>query len=174
MLLGQQGRNAGDGHNRETLGSGLYVDVENLHTEGQSLVENLIGNWPDKASSPSRLACKCGRTRSSCGGSGPKAALPAWRWRSTGPSTSACRRPRTPPTSPSPPTPWPIWRCKGSATSWSSATTATSSPSTRHKGRTRHPTNAGRGALSVGGHRPGGVPVGDGQAVLPAREAAPG
>ena len=45
-----------DCQDRETQGSGLYVDVENLHTEGQSMVENLIENWPDKAPSPSRLS----------------------------------------------------------------------------------------------------------------------
>ena len=45
-----------DCRNRETPGSGLYVDVENLHTEGQSMVESLIENWPDKAPPPSRLS----------------------------------------------------------------------------------------------------------------------
>ena len=45
-----------DGQNQETGRSGLYVDVENLQTDGQSMVENLIENWPDKAPSPSRLS----------------------------------------------------------------------------------------------------------------------
>lgn len=45
-----------DCQDRETPGSGLYVDVENLHTEGQSMVSNLIENWPDRAPPPSRLS----------------------------------------------------------------------------------------------------------------------
>ncbi len=36
-------------------GSGLYVDMENLHSEAQPLVKNLIDNWPDKAPELSRL-----------------------------------------------------------------------------------------------------------------------
>ena len=47
---------AGDGQSSETGRSGLYVDLENLHADGQSMVENLIENWPDKAPSPSRLS----------------------------------------------------------------------------------------------------------------------
>ena len=35
--------------------SGLYVDVENLHSHGQAVLERLLGNWPDKAPGPSRL-----------------------------------------------------------------------------------------------------------------------
>ena len=29
-------------------GSGLYVDVENLHTDGQVLIQRLIEDWPDQ------------------------------------------------------------------------------------------------------------------------------
>ena len=37
-------------------GSGLYVDMENLQAEGQSMVLNLIENWPDRVPAPTRLA----------------------------------------------------------------------------------------------------------------------
>ena len=36
-------------------GSGLYVDVENLHSYGQTVIQSLVDNWPDKAPAPSRL-----------------------------------------------------------------------------------------------------------------------
>ena len=36
-------------------GSGLYVDMENLHSDAQPLLQNLIANWPDKAPMLSRL-----------------------------------------------------------------------------------------------------------------------
>lgn len=36
-------------------GSGLYVDVENLLDDGQTAIEDLIGNWPSEAPTPSRL-----------------------------------------------------------------------------------------------------------------------
>ena len=36
-------------------GAGLYIDVENLHTDGQHLVQGLLENWPASAPSPSRL-----------------------------------------------------------------------------------------------------------------------
>ena len=36
-------------------GSGLYVDAENLHSSGQSLIQSLMDNWPDKVPAPSRL-----------------------------------------------------------------------------------------------------------------------
>ena len=45
-----------DNHKRETAKlSGLYVDVENLQTDGQAMVESLIENWPDKVPTLSRL-----------------------------------------------------------------------------------------------------------------------
>ena len=37
-------------------GAGLYVDVENLHSDGQALVKRLIENWPDKVPPLSRLS----------------------------------------------------------------------------------------------------------------------
>lgn len=45
-----------DGRNGKTGRSGLYVDLENLHADRQSMVEDLIENWPDKAPPPSRLS----------------------------------------------------------------------------------------------------------------------
>ena len=36
-------------------GSGLYVDVENLHTDGQVLIQRLIEDWPDQVPALSRL-----------------------------------------------------------------------------------------------------------------------
>ena len=36
-------------------GSGLYVDVENLHSSGQTVIHNLVANWPVKAPAPARL-----------------------------------------------------------------------------------------------------------------------
>ena len=36
-------------------GSGLYVDVENLRSDGQMLIQSLVNNWPDNAPAPSRL-----------------------------------------------------------------------------------------------------------------------
>ena len=46
---------SGDGQNSDTGRSGLYVDLENLHADGQPMIENLIENWPDKVPSPARL-----------------------------------------------------------------------------------------------------------------------
>ena len=40
---------------RRPTGSGLYVDMENLHTEGQALIEGLIRDWPGNAPPPSHL-----------------------------------------------------------------------------------------------------------------------
>ena len=36
-------------------GSGLYVDAENLHSSGQSLIQSLMDDWPDKIPAPTRL-----------------------------------------------------------------------------------------------------------------------
>ena len=36
-------------------GSGLYVDVENLHSDGQAMIKSLVEDWPAKAPAPSRL-----------------------------------------------------------------------------------------------------------------------
>ena len=36
-------------------GSGLYVDVENLHSSGQTVIGSLVDNWPSKAPVSSRL-----------------------------------------------------------------------------------------------------------------------
>ena len=35
--------------------TGLYVDMENLHTEGQALIQGLIDDWPDNTPPPSHL-----------------------------------------------------------------------------------------------------------------------
>ena len=40
---------------RRPTGSGLYVDMENLNTEGQALIEGLIRDWPGNAPPPSHL-----------------------------------------------------------------------------------------------------------------------
>ena len=43
-------------HQDQHLAStGLYVDVENLHTEGQALIQGLIDDWPDNTPPPSHL-----------------------------------------------------------------------------------------------------------------------
>ena len=36
-------------------GSGLYVDVENLHSSGQTVIQGLVENWPGKIPPPSHL-----------------------------------------------------------------------------------------------------------------------
>ena len=43
-------------HQDQHLAStGLYVDMENLHTEGQALIQGLIDDWPDNTPPPSHL-----------------------------------------------------------------------------------------------------------------------
>ena len=37
-------------------GSGLYVDVENLNSDGQSIIQNLVEHWPETAPQPSRVS----------------------------------------------------------------------------------------------------------------------
>ena len=45
-----------NGNRQEEIGhSGLYVDMENLQVEGQSMVQSLIENWPEKALAATRL-----------------------------------------------------------------------------------------------------------------------
>ena len=50
-----------DGHNslgesqRESGGSGLYVDMENLRGDGQDVIEGLVRDWPDSAPALSRM-----------------------------------------------------------------------------------------------------------------------
>ena len=45
-----------NGNRQEGIGrSGLYVDMENLQVEGQSMVQSLIENWPDKVPAVTRL-----------------------------------------------------------------------------------------------------------------------
>ena len=45
-----------DEHQGESSrGSGLYVDVENLQSHGQAVIQSLVEHWPDKAPAPSRL-----------------------------------------------------------------------------------------------------------------------
>ena len=45
-----------NGNRQEGIGrSGLYVDMENLQSEGQSMVQSLIENWPDKVPAATRL-----------------------------------------------------------------------------------------------------------------------
>ena len=41
---------------RESGGSGLYVDMENLRGDGQAVIESLVRNWPAKAPALSRLS----------------------------------------------------------------------------------------------------------------------
>ena len=36
-------------------GSGIYVDVENLHSHGQTMIQDLVENWPTNAPAPTRL-----------------------------------------------------------------------------------------------------------------------
>ena len=43
------------GHAEARVGSGLYIDAENLQNEGQDLVEALVANWPKGIPAPSRL-----------------------------------------------------------------------------------------------------------------------
>ena len=45
----------GECQGESSRGSGLYVDVENLHLDGQTVIQSLVDNWPDKAPAPSRL-----------------------------------------------------------------------------------------------------------------------
>ena len=42
--------------NGRNTGSGIYVDVENLRSDGQRLVRALLENWPSVAPEPARLA----------------------------------------------------------------------------------------------------------------------
>ena len=45
-----------NGNRQEGIGrSGLYVDMENFQVEGQSMVQSLIENWPDKVPAVTRL-----------------------------------------------------------------------------------------------------------------------
>ena len=38
------------------LGTGLYIDIENVESIGRELISSLMQEWPDKAQSPRRLA----------------------------------------------------------------------------------------------------------------------
>ncbi len=38
------------------VGSGLYIDVENLHPDGQTVIESLLDGWPNDWPQPSRLS----------------------------------------------------------------------------------------------------------------------
>ncbi len=49
------GSPADECQNESSRGSGLYVDVENLLSSGQTAIRSLLDNWPDKAPAPSRL-----------------------------------------------------------------------------------------------------------------------
>ena len=45
-----------DGQEQQAVArAGLYVDLENLHSDGQAMVDNLIENWPDNVPPVSRL-----------------------------------------------------------------------------------------------------------------------
>ena len=46
----------GDGNEALTGSAGLYVDVENLPADGQSMVQSLIGNWPERVPKLTRLS----------------------------------------------------------------------------------------------------------------------
>ena len=45
----------GEHQGESSRGSGLYVDVENLQSHGQAVIQSLVEHWPDKAPAPSRL-----------------------------------------------------------------------------------------------------------------------
>ena len=42
-------------NNKDSKGSGVYIDVENLQEEAQALISSLMLNWPDAAPTPSRM-----------------------------------------------------------------------------------------------------------------------
>ena len=42
--------------NKIRQSSGLYVDVENLHSDGQAMIKSLVEDWPTIAPAPSQLA----------------------------------------------------------------------------------------------------------------------
>ena len=44
------------GSTGSTTGSGLYIDVENLRSDGQSLIKTLFDSWPSVAPAPVHLA----------------------------------------------------------------------------------------------------------------------
>ena len=54
-LLVDEDEVSDEDNNERIEHSGIYIDVENLRSDGHAMVENLIENWPDKAPSPSRL-----------------------------------------------------------------------------------------------------------------------
>ena len=43
-------------HGESDRGSGLYVDLENLHPNGQTVIQRLVDNWPPKAPALSRIS----------------------------------------------------------------------------------------------------------------------
>ena len=53
-ILPTEGPGSGD-QTTSQVGSGLYIDAENLQNEGQDLVETLVSNWPNNVPAPSRL-----------------------------------------------------------------------------------------------------------------------
>ena len=53
--MDDRGNSLDEYENESSGGSGLYVDIENLHSSSQPVIRNLVENWPDKAPAPSRL-----------------------------------------------------------------------------------------------------------------------
>jgi len=56
---GDTGMHAATGNERSddratVVGSGVYIDVENLRSDGQRLIESLLDNWPPVAPVPVR------------------------------------------------------------------------------------------------------------------------
>ena len=54
--MNMESDNPPPGTTERTTGSGLYIDVENLRSDGQRLIKTLIENWPSVAPTPVRLA----------------------------------------------------------------------------------------------------------------------
>ena len=54
MMSSENGLGAG-GDAALALGSGVYIDVENLHPDGQTMIESLLDGWPDEWPGPSRI-----------------------------------------------------------------------------------------------------------------------
>ncbi len=48
-------KNSTNDRPRAVVGSGLYVDMENLQNHGQRFIQNLIADWPDSVPKPVRL-----------------------------------------------------------------------------------------------------------------------
>ena len=56
MLMNMEAMGPNSSNINPAAGSGLYVDVENLLSDGQALIRKLIDDWPSVAPEPSRLS----------------------------------------------------------------------------------------------------------------------